>query len=379
MRSIRIAAAALVFAVPLAAQGNISTQGYGYPTGQLSSRALSMGGSLGEVDPGSALNPAAIGRLSTRAALFQIEPEYRTVKSSSGTDHTTTARYPLINIGVPFGERWVFGVSAATLLDRTWATSRPDTVDVSGDLIPATVQVTSQGAINELRLSAAWTNRRWLLLGGGVSAITGRNALGTTEQFEDSAFNNFNSQSILSYSGSALSAGAQVISTRLKSVFGLSYRLGNSMHASKNDTVLARGDVPSRLGFTAAFTGIQGTILSARVAHDEWSKMTPMLLNASTGEEAHDSWELGAGIEATGPRVVGQTIMLRAGGRSRTLPFEAAGQVVSEKTASFGTGANFGGGRMSVDAALLRHWRNADIPTISERAWTFSLSLTARP
>ena len=102
-----------------------------------------------------------------------------------------------------------------------------------------------------------------------------------------------------------------------------------------------------------------------------------MLLNAPTGEKAHDSWEIGAGIEATGPRVIGQTLLLRAGGRSRTLPFEAAGKTVTERAASLGTGANFGGGRMSVDAALLRQWRNADLPTVSERAWTFSLSLPA--
>ena len=379
MSTLRIAAVAALFAMPLGAQGNISTQGYGYPQGQLSSRALSMGGSIGEIDPGSALNPATIGRLGTRTVLFQIEPEYRSVKSPGGTEHTTTARYPLVNIGVPFGERWVFGVSASSLLDRTWQTSRPDTVDVSGDRVPTNVLVASQGAMNDLRLAAAWTNHRWFYLGMGLSAVTGRNAIGTTEQFADSAFNNFNSQQVISYSGSALSGGVQLISSQFNTVFGLSYRMGNTLRAKHGDTTLAQGNVPSRFGASAAFTGLPGTVFSARVSHDRWSDMTPMLLNAGTGEKAHDSWELGAGIEATGPRVIGQTLLLRAGGRSRTLPFEAAGKTVTEKAASFGTGANFGGGRMSADVALLRQWRNADLPTVSERAWTFSLSLTARP
>jgi hypothetical protein len=379
MSIFRIAAAAVLFAAPLAAQGNISTQGYGYPQGQLSSRALSMGGSVGEIDPASALNPATIGRLTTRTVLFQIEPEFRLVKSAGGTDRTTTARYPLVNIGVPFGQRWVFGVSASSLLDRTWQTSRPDTVNVSGDLVPGNVLVTSQGAINELRLTAAWTNHTWYYFGAGVSAVTGRNAIGTTEQFDDSAFNNLNSQSVISYGGSALSGGAYLISNRLSTVLGLTYRLGNTLRAKNGDSTLAQGDVPSRFGVSAAFTGLPGTVFSARVAHDEWSKMTPMLLNAGTGEKAHDSWELGAGLEMTGPRVIGQTLLLRAGGRSRTLPFEAAGKTVSEKAASLGTGANFGGGRISADVALLRQWRSADLPTVSERAWTFSLSLTARP
>jgi hypothetical protein len=72
-------------------------------------------------------------------------------------------------------------------------------------------------------------------------------------------------------------------------------------------------------------------------------------------------------------------MMLRGGMRSRTLPFEAAGKEVTERSASFGSGANFGGGRMSADFAILRQWRNADIPSVTERAWTFSVSLTARP
>src|SRR5437868_15308968 len=107
--------------------------------------------------------------------------------------------------------------------------------------------------------------------------------------------------------------------------------------------------------------------------------MTPMLLNAASGEKAHDSFEVGVGAEASGPRVLGQTVMIRLGGRSRTLPFEAAGKTVGETVASFGTGAVFGGGRISTDVTLMRQWRSADIPAVSERAWTLSLSLTARP
>ena len=379
MSTLRYVAAASLAASALGAQGNISTQGYGYPQGQLSSRALSMGGAIGEIDPSSALNPAAIGRLGTRTVVFQIEPEYRTLKSATATDRTTTARYPLVNIGVPFGQNWVIGVSASSLLDRTWQTSSSGSVNVGGDIVNTTTDEQSQGAINDLRLATTWTNRSWLYVGVGFSAVTGRNVLNTFQQFEDSSFNAFASDRVLSYTGSALSAGVQMVSSELSTVLGLSYRLGNSLKMSANDTTLARGEVPDRFGASLAFTGIPGTVLAARVAHDKWSSMTPMLTNAGSGEQAHDSWELGGGAELTGPRVLGQTLLLRAGGRARTLPFEAAGKTVSEKSASFGTGANFGGGRMSADVTVMRQWRNADLPTISERAWTLSLSLTARP
>jgi hypothetical protein len=387
MSTLRYVAVAALLAAPLtfaplsagAAQSNVSTQGYGYPQGQLSTRALSMGGSIGEIDASSALNPASLGRLGSRTVVFQIEPEFRSVTSPAGTNRTTTARYPLVNIGVPFGESWVIGVSASSLLDRTWQTSRSDTVDVSGDQIPTQIDLLSQGAINDLRLATTWTNRRWLYVGLGVSAVTGRNVLTTVEQFDDSAFSTYSAEQILSYTGSAISAGVQLVSTRMSTVFGFDYRIGNTLRMRAADSTLARGKVPGRFGASVAFTGIQGTILSMRVAQDQWSKMTPMLANAASGEKAHDNLEVGAGAEFTGPRILGQTLLLRAGGRSRTLPFEAAGKTVREKSASFGTGANFGGGRMSADLALLRQWRSADLPSISERAWTFSLSLTARP
>ena len=39
------------------AQGTLSTQGFGYPPGQLSTRSLATGPGIGEFDPDSQLNP----------------------------------------------------------------------------------------------------------------------------------------------------------------------------------------------------------------------------------------------------------------------------------------------------------------------------------
>ena len=52
--------AALLLVAPLAssrAQSNLSSQGFGFPTGQLSSRAYGAGGSLAEIDPLSPVKP----------------------------------------------------------------------------------------------------------------------------------------------------------------------------------------------------------------------------------------------------------------------------------------------------------------------------------
>src|SRR4051812_237398 len=118
-----VAAAGALLPAAIAAQGNLSTQGFGYPQGQLSTRALGTGGSLGEIDQTSPLNPASIGLTTNRTVLFQVEPEYRTVKTPSGSERTTTDRYPVVMAVVPFGNSWVTSVSSASLLDRSWATS----------------------------------------------------------------------------------------------------------------------------------------------------------------------------------------------------------------------------------------------------------------
>src|SRR4051812_9603304 len=90
-----------------AAQANLSTQGWGFPTGQFSSRTYGTGGAIAELDPLSPVNPASIALFPSRVLSFQIEPEFRTVTSPGGTDRTRTARYPNVFGAVPIGGSWV--------------------------------------------------------------------------------------------------------------------------------------------------------------------------------------------------------------------------------------------------------------------------------
>src|SRR5204862_2154752 len=109
--------------VVLHAQSNLSSQGLGYATGQLSTRAEGAGGSIGEIDPLSLINPAALAFIGTTTLFFQIEPEYRRVTAGSVSDNTITARYPLFAAVIPVGANWAVALSSATLLDRTWTTA----------------------------------------------------------------------------------------------------------------------------------------------------------------------------------------------------------------------------------------------------------------
>jgi hypothetical protein len=74
-----------------------------------------------------------------------------------------------------------------------------------------------------------------------------------------------------------------------------------------------------------------------------------------------------------------QTMLFRGSFRARTLPYEASSQEVNEKTISLGSGLALAGGRMAFDVTGMRQFRNVSLPGVRERAWTLSLSLTARP
>jgi hypothetical protein len=369
-------AAACVPAI-LLGQANLSTQGFGYPPGQMSTRALSLGGGTGELDQTTPLNPASTALLQTRTVLFQIQPEFRTLTYNGVSAKTTTARYPLIYAGVPFGDQWVTSVSASTLLDRSWSTSTTKFSQVGADSTLTTFNEASNGAINDVQIAEAWSNRRWLYLGVALHGITGRNTVTTGRDFFDSTeFSPFSASRVLSYTGTAVSAGFQLVAGTQGAV-GVSYRKGGKMRVRTNDSLLAQGNVPDHFGISVGYAGIPGSLLTVRAAHDGWSSMNSMIESPTV--HGHDTWDLGGGAEVPGPHVGGQTLLFRGGYRTRMLPYEAAGSEVTEHTFSLGSAFGLAEGRVVFDVTGMRQLRNVSISGLRERAWTLSISLTARP
>src|SRR6476646_8208878 len=80
-----------------AAQGALSTQGLGFPPGQMSARAEATGGGVADFDPLSLVSPSSIAGVGSAAIFFQYSPEFRHVTAGSGKANTTTARFPLVS------------------------------------------------------------------------------------------------------------------------------------------------------------------------------------------------------------------------------------------------------------------------------------------
>jgi hypothetical protein len=355
------------------AQGNLSTQGLGFPPGQLSTPAILMGGSIGEVDPFSPINPAAIGLLRTPIIWFQAEPEYREVRVGTQTQRTSVSRFPLFLGSLPIGSRWGVGLSASTLLDRTWETTVRDTQAVSGDTVAATLANRSDGSIADLRLAVSFATTSWLRIGVAGHAFSGRDVLRVARNFDDTLqFAADTQRTTLSFGGNAVSVGAQGLWPRLGTI-GVSYRYGGSLHTYAGNTIVGSGSAPDHLGIAAAYLGITGTTLGVRAARDSWSRLEGL----SKTMNVRDSWDVGIGADATGPKFGDSPVGLRAGVRWRTLPFSADTNPVKERTLSGGFGFPMASGRVELHIGALRATRTSGNTT--ENAWTISTGFAVRP
>jgi hypothetical protein len=374
MMRLRITAALFLgFAPALHAQGNLSVQGLGYPPGQLSTQAKSMGGATGEADPLSPLNPAATGLISTAILMMQAEPEYRKVRIGDVTQSTSISRFPVFVGALPLGSRWAIGVSASTLLDRTWETSTRDSQVVAGETIRHARDQSSDGSIADLRGTVSFALTRWFRVGVGGHRYSGRDVLRTQLTFDDSAFSTDVQQTTISFSGSALSAGAHVLLAR-KMALGASYRMGGRLNVYEGAKTVGSGFVPDHYGVSAVYLGIAGTAIAVRAAKDDWTR----LAGTAPTLTIHEGWDLGAGADVTGPNFGGSPVSLRAGARWRTLPFSADATPVKEQTWGGGFAFPMARGDVQLNMGLLRASRRGSAG-VTETAWTLSTGFSIRP
>ncbi len=355
---------------PLLAQGSLAVQGFGYPTGQIGSASLGVGGATAEIDPASALNPASIGILSRYAVYMQYEPEFRNTRAG---DKSTTMRFPAFMVSGAVG-RFTASLSATTFLDRTWSNVYSDSVMVGGELVPSTLIATSSGAMTDARFAGSYWVTQKLLVGVGLHGLIGQNRVNFGRAFPDSiGLGGVSQLSTINYSGNAYSAGVvYFVSPAL--VMGASARFGGDLEARQDASQFDNAKVPSRYGLTAAYTGIPNTTISARFDHTAWSQMDAL---GSAQLSTFDANEIGLGVEVLGPRISGAPSYARLGLRDRTLPFGVGADQVSERAFAGGVGVPFARGRAQVDLTLQRASREAGAH--SEKSWFVSIGLGVRP
>jgi hypothetical protein len=367
----------LFLGTSLRAQGTLSGQGFGYPLGGLSARALALGGAVGEFDPRSARNPAAVTQGLRMGLYAQYDPEYRQVKSATLTDNTVVPRFAAFGLIFPVKQTMAVGLSTHGLLDRTWATRIRSGQRLGPDSVLFTETNRSSGAINETRLTFGWQHESGKVsLGLAAHFLTGENRLNLRREFDDSLrYGTLNRSLTLAYSGRGVSGGIIVQPVSWLSV-AASARQGGGIDLRVEDTVKTSASVPNRFGAAVRMDAIPGVSLMASADRASWSRLNGL---GSSQAAARDAWEYGAGIEffsTRARRITDWTYSL--GYRSRELPFAAAGSGVDERLLSGGLAVPVARGRVSMDMAALRVTREAT-GQVAERAWQFSFGVTVRP
>lgn len=378
--SIRVLLALTVVTSTAHAQGALSTSGLGYPTGQLSARSEGAGGALADFDALSLVAPAAIAGVGSAALFFQYSPEFRRVSDGANTARTTTARFPLVSGVLPVGQRWTMGLSSSTFLDRSYETSLTRKQSVGDPTNPAdSISVIERakvlGAINDIRLSAAWAGSTVFRIGVGGHVFSGSNRVTLSEIFPDSTrFISPSQADRISFAGFAASAGIEYHPSHVIGV-ALAARKGGDLTAEAGNTVLGKGKIPDHYSASVTYDGITGATFAARVAHDAWSSLSNL---SSTHIQAFDGWDTSVGGELSGPRLLQRIIVVRAGARFRTLPFASNGEKVSERSFTAGLGVPLTRDRAAFDFALQRAARSTP-GTIRETGYILSFGLRVSP
>jgi len=370
-----VACAALTSTAGLAgAQGSLSTLGFGYPMGGLSARAVGSGASLAGIDPQSPVNPAAIVLNARAQGYAQYEPEFRTVDASGARTSTTTSRFPLFIVTGRQGLA-TFSLSFSSFMDRTWVNTYADTQSLGTERIASTVVTQSVGGISDGRVAMAWSFSERLHVGAAVHVYPGQNRVSVGRAFSDSSHaGSFQVGNEYSFAGTAMSFGAVyipgahfILSGDLRAGGALTMRRGDS-------TVVGEGKVPFRYGVSASYDGIPGSVFNLRIGGEHWSDLRG--LGAPT-LGLDDATEVAVGTEIAGPRISGTPLMIRAGYRTRGLPFTYAASAVKESSVAGGVGVPLVGGRAIVDVGVSRASRTS--AGISEKAWVVSVGVGIRP
>lgn len=373
-----LSAAAAATTTSAGAQGTLSTQGLGYAPGSLSTRAITTGSGIAEFDPATPINPASLSAWPATGVMVQYDPEFRTVTAGGASERTVTSRFPLIALGVRVGERLVVGVSASTMFDRTFETQQTDSTLIEGETTRRVRTDRETGGLSDVRFAASYAFGDAIRAGIGLHAITGSVNDNRLFVYPDATGTlPISAQTRATYTGTAVSGGVE---TRLGKALGVavSGALGGTLRRRNGNDVLATAKVPARFGAGVRFDGITGATLSANVDWDKWSALDG--INAASAS-ARDGWRAGGGADVAGPRFAGRTILLRAGGQVRALPFAEPGATRAVREVAFagGFGVPLAYNRAMLDAGLQHAKRTGSVSSVGESAWTLSVGFTLRP
>jgi len=363
--SISLAAlAALALTAPARAQDSqFGIHGLGTPGRWESVRARATGGAFAPFDAFSPLLEAAVADVQRVSAGVTGAASWRS--ADFGTERATLrgSRFPAFLIGGPIVGHLVLAGGFSTYLDKSFGIVTHDTIVIRGNPEPVTDEITSDGAVSDLRLALAARVHSRLALGFALHGITGSTHVSATRRFDDSTtYRTAIVGNTIAYHGLGGSASALYdVNADLRLAAWV--RSDTKLRADIGGQTVSTNDLPFAFGGGVRWRPGTDAAIAAAVAWRHWGV---------AGLNAHDTfdWSFGAELGSL-------TSPVRFGVRGGELAFGPGAKAPTEFGLSAGIGKQFSGGRGRLDFGLERLERKG--AGLTERVWSVLLGLTVRP
>jgi hypothetical protein len=338
-------------------------RGLGTPGRWEGVRARSTGGAFAPFDPFSALMEAPLADVRRLAASVTTSTSWRAVEMDSVNASLRASRFPALVLAGPLTRRLVVAGGFATYLDKSFGVVTRDTIDLRGQPQGVTDEITSDGAVADLRLAAAIRVRPWLAVGVALHTLTGSTRVTAVRRFDDSTnYRTSFARDEVAYGGYGGSASALLDLTRDLRLAGW-MRSDSKLTADVGGRTTATTDLPLSFGGGVQWRAGTKAAVAGAVAWRYWG---------GSGPNAHDTFNWSVGGE-----VGSLESPLRIGVRGGQLPFGPGVKAPTEFGVTAGLGKQFSSGRGRLDFGLERLDRKG--PGLREQVWSFVLGLTVRP
>jgi len=370
----------LLVAAPAAGSAQSSqfgVRGLGMPGRPLSVRAFSTGGSFGMFDPETALDPAALGRLSTMTAGFASLQDFRHVENPAGSQSLRETRFPHVSVGGPIRSYpAAVGVSFSNYTSRDFTLASADTVPLRDVLVPVSDTFASRGGLSDLRFAGAYRIHDAWVLGAAFHVITGSNRLRTHRAFADATYQAAIQSAEVSYAGVGVDLGVVRNFGPALSV-AATVRSDGHLNVDRDSARVGTVDLPYAFGLGLRWRVRPKLELASQALLKTWSGANSDL-QAQGGNGAENTVEVAFGGEFTPDPRKPTRRPIRFGARYGTLPFALVpGEQPHEFGVSIGSGIRFAQDRAGIDLGLEHVWRSAGV--YSERTFLVNLGMTVRP
>jgi hypothetical protein len=372
---------------PAAAQSILARTGLGFASEPLDARARALGGvGLGLPEANlSLVNPAGIVALPAPALHVTYQADRFSNDIGGAHESGTTARFPLMHVALPLGERWAVSLGYGSLLDRHWAVETNDSLTLGGQRLPVRDRFVSRGGVAKFRAGAAHRFGEKFGVGVALDVHTGSVRDSLSREFGapcgtsgSGVVTPLCESTVRDFRGVGVSAGARWTPSEAVALAAAVSSGGTLTAKTRTDSTAVteeRVDLPLTLSAGGSARVASNTLLALSGQWAGWSSATGTLVGAAG---ARDVWSVAGGLEWDAIALGERGVPLRLGARYATLPFrwDAQSDWGAERALTGGFGIYLAGGAARTDIGIERGTRGGSDFGVDESFWRLGVSLT---